>query len=175
MHDLSACARASRTAWALGLEARSRALLAEGQIADDLYREAIGRFEGSRVVLELARARLVYGEWLRRERRRSEARDQLRVAHELLAGMGARVFAERAWRELLATGERARRRVVETNHVLTWQEHQVASMARDGYSNQEIGTRLFISAKTVEYHLHKAFSKLAITSRYQLEHALPGS
>jgi DNA-binding CsgD family transcriptional regulator len=173
LHDLAARAQASQTAWALGLEARSRALLAEGRIADGLYREAIRRLEGTRVVLELARARLLYGEWLRRERRRLEAREQLRAAHEQLAGIGARVFAQRARRELLATGERARRRVVETNHLLTWQEHQVASMARDGYSNQEIGGRLFISPKTVEYHLHKAFSKLAITSRYQLEHVLP--
>jgi DNA-binding NarL/FixJ family response regulator len=147
-------------------------LLAERRIADDLYREAIERLEGSRVVLELARARLVYGEWLRRERRRLEAREQLRAAYELLAGMGARVFAQRARRELLATGERARQRVVETNHLLTRQEHQVASMARDGYSNQQIGSQLFISPKTVEYHLHKAFGKLAITSRYQLEHVL---
>jgi ATP/maltotriose-dependent transcriptional regulator MalT len=172
LHDLSARAQATQTAWALSLEARSRALLAEGRIADELYREAIRRLEGTRVVLELARARLLYGEWLRRERRRLEAREQLRAAHEQLAGMGARVFAQRARRELLATGERARRRVVETNHLLTWQEHQVASMARDGYSNLEIGGRLFISAKTVEYHLHKAFSKLAINSRYQLEHVL---
>jgi len=158
---------------ALGLEARSRALLAEGRIADDLYREAIGHLDGSRVLLEAARARLLYGEWLRRERRRLDAREQLRAAHELLAGMGARVFAQRARGELLATGERTRRRVVETNHLLTWQEHQVASMARDGYSNQDIGSRLFISPKTVEYHLHKAFNKFAITSRYQLEQVLP--
>jgi DNA-binding NarL/FixJ family response regulator len=97
------------------------------------------------------------------------------LTSQLLAGMGARVFAQRARGELLATGEHARRRVVETNHELTWQEHQVAFMARDGYSNQDIGSRLFISPKTVEYHLHKAFSKLAITSRYQLEHVLPSS
>jgi ATP/maltotriose-dependent transcriptional regulator MalT len=173
LRDLSARTQASCTQLALGLEARSRALVAEGQIADDLYREAIGRLQGSRLVLELARARLLYGEWLRRERRRIDAREQLRVAHETLVGMGARVFAHRARRELLATGERARQRVVETNHLLTWQEHQVASMARDGYSNQDIGSRLFISPKTVEYHLHKAFSKLAIASRHQLEHVLP--
>jgi len=173
LRDLSARTQASRTELALGLEARSRALLAEGRIADDLYREAIGHLDGSRVVLEAARARLLYGEWLRRERRRLDAREHLRAAHELLAGMGARVFAQRARGELLATGERTRRRVIETNHVLTWQEHQVASMARDGYSNQDIGSRLFISPKTVEYHLHKAFNKFAITSRYQLEQVLP--
>jgi DNA-binding NarL/FixJ family response regulator len=116
---------------------------------------------------------LVYGEWLRRERRRIEAREQLRTAHELLSGMGIKAFAQRAERELLATGERARKRSVETREDLTAQEAQIARLARDGLSNPEIGARLFISARTVEYHLHKVFSKLGISSRNQLDRALP--
>ena len=172
LRDLSERARASGTDWALGIEARSRALLSNGPGADDLYREAIERLSRSRVRLELARARLVYGEWLRRDRRRIEAREQLRSAHEMFAEMGARAFVQRTRRELLATGERARRRVVETNDSLTTQEQQVADLARDGRSNQEIGGQLFISPKTVEYHLHKAFAKLGIRSRHQLESVL---
>jgi ATP/maltotriose-dependent transcriptional regulator MalT len=172
LRDLSERARASGTDWALGIEARSRALLANGPGADDLYREAIERLSRSRVRLELARARLVYGEWLRRDRRRIEAREQLRSAHEMFAEMGARAFVQRTRRELLATGERARRRVVETNDLLTTQEQQVADLARDGRSNQEIGGQLFISPKTVEYHLHKAFAKLGIRSRHQLKSVL---
>jgi DNA-binding CsgD family transcriptional regulator len=172
MQDLSDRARASGTEWALGIEARSRALLAEGRIADDLYREAIERLSRCRVSVELARARLVYGEWLRRERRRIEAREQLKVAYEMFAGMGAQAFAQRTGRELLATGERARKRVVESTDQLTPQEAQIAHMARDGRSNQEIGGQLFISPKTVEYHLHKAFTKLGISSRHQIERVL---
>ena len=122
--------------------------------------------------MELARARLVYGEWLRRERRRIEAREQLKVAYEMFAGMGAQAFAQRTGRELLATGERARKRVVESTDQLTPQEAQIARMARDGRSNQEIGGQLFISPKTVEYHLHKAFTKLGISSRHQIERVL---
>ncbi len=172
LQDLSERARAGGTEWARGIEARSRALLAEGRTADDLYREAIERLGRCRVVLELARAHLVYGEWLRRERRRIEAREQLRIAHEMFAAMGAQSFAHRAQRELLATGERARRRSGETADLLTTQEQQVTHMARDGRSNQDIGGQLFISPKTVEYHLHKAFTKLGISSRHQLEHVL---
>jgi DNA-binding CsgD family transcriptional regulator len=172
LQQLSERARASGTDWALGMEARSRALAAEGRLADDLYREAIDRLGETRVALELARARLLYGEWLRRERRRIEAREQLRNAYEMFAGMGAHVFAQRTRRELLATGERARRRAVETTTELTPQELQVANMARDGGSNQEIGGQLFISPKTVEYHLHKAFTKLGISSRHQLDRVL---
>jgi DNA-binding CsgD family transcriptional regulator len=172
LQDLSDRARASGTEWALGLEARSRALLAEGRVADDQYREAIDRLGRCRVVMELARARLVYGEWLRRERRRLDAREQLKITYELFAGMGAQAFAQRAGRELLATGERARKRVVESIDQLTPQEAQIAGMARDGRSNQKIGGQLFISPKTVEYHLHKAFTKLGISSRHQLERVL---
>jgi DNA-binding CsgD family transcriptional regulator len=166
-------ARASGTEWALGVDARCRALVADGARADDLYREAIDRLGRCRVAVELARARLLYGEWLRRKRRRVEAREQLRMAHGMFADMGVRAFAERARRELLATGERARRRAVEAAVSLTPQEAQVARMARDGRSNQEIGSQLFISSKTVEYHLHKAFAKLGISSRYQIERVLP--
>jgi DNA-binding CsgD family transcriptional regulator len=172
LQDLSARALASGTDWGSGVAARSAALLAEGRMADSLYREAIDRLSRCRVRVELARARLVYGEWLRRERRRVEAREQLRIAHEMFTGMGARAFAERARRELLATGERARRRAVDTTDSLTTQEQQVAHLARDGRSNQEIGGQLFISPKTVEYHLHKAFTKLGIRSRHQLDGAL---
>ena len=172
LHDLSARALASGTNWALGLEARSRALLSEGQPADSLYREAIERLGRSSVRIELARAHLVYGEWLRRERRRIEAREQLRIAEEMFVGMSATAFARRTRNELLATGERARRRTIYTREPLTPQEQQVAHLARDGRSNQEIGGQLFISPKTVEYHLHKAFTKLGIKSRHQLERVL---
>jgi DNA-binding CsgD family transcriptional regulator len=165
-------ARASGTEWALGLEARSRALVSSGDAADAFYREAIERLGGTDVRLELARAHLLYGSWLRRERRRIEARDHLRTAHELFAAMGANGFAERAERELLATGERARKRTVDTRGQLTAQEGQIARLARDGLSNPEIAARLFISPRTVEYHLHKVFGKLAITSRTELRLAL---
>jgi DNA-binding CsgD family transcriptional regulator len=173
LEQLSERARATGTPWALGLEARSRALMAEGQIAEELHREAIDHLGRSRVAVELARSHLVYGEWLRRERRRLDAREQLRTAHDLFADMGAEAFAERTRRELLATGERARRRAVDTIDQLTPQEAQIACLARDGYSNQEIGGQLFISPKTVEYHLGKAFNKLGISSRRQLYRVLP--
>ena len=164
----------SGTEWALGLEARSRALLADGEAADALYREAIERLGRTRVRVELARAHLVYGEWLRRERRRLDARAHLRVAHDLFAEMGAEAFADRAARELLATGATARKRSVETRRQLTAQEANIARLARDGLSNPEIAARLFISPRTVEYHLHKVFAKLDISSRNQLEIVLPG-
>jgi DNA-binding CsgD family transcriptional regulator len=164
---------ASGTDWALGVEARSRALLAEGSEADGLFREAITRFGRSGVRTELGRAHLIYGEWLRRERRRIAAREQLRTAHELLESMGMAAFAERARRELRATGETARKRAEVTRTLdLTAQELQVAWLAREGLSNPEIGTRLFISAKTVQYHLRKVFVKLDINSRSQLEYVL---
>jgi ATP/maltotriose-dependent transcriptional regulator MalT len=172
LRDLSVRAHASGAEWALGIEARARALLAEGRTADELYREGIERLSGCRLELEVARARLVYGEWLRRERRRIEAREQLRPAYEMFAGMGAKSFAQRTRRELLATGERVRRRAVDTADSLTTQEQQVADLARHGRSNQEISGQLFISPKTVEYHLHKAFNKLGIRSRHQLDRAL---
>jgi DNA-binding NarL/FixJ family response regulator len=122
----------------------------------------------------LARAHLLYGEWLRRQRRRTEAREQLRIAHQLYSAMGMEGFAERARRELLATGETVRKRSVETHGELTAQEAQIARLARDGLSNPEIGARLFISTRTVQYHLGKVFTKLAISSRSQLDRALPG-
>jgi DNA-binding CsgD family transcriptional regulator len=170
---LAEMAHATGTEWALGTEARSRALLSDGEVADSLYREAIERLQRTRVRVELARAHLLYGEWLRRERGRVDAREQLRTAHEMFVGMGVEAFAERAERELLATGERARKRSVETREDLTAQEAQIARLARDGLSNPEIGARLFISPRTVEYHLHKVFTKLQIRSRIELQRALP--
>jgi DNA-binding CsgD family transcriptional regulator len=164
---------ASRTDWALGVEARSRALLAQGENAERLYRAAITHFGRSRVRTELARAHLIYGEWLRRERRGVDAREQLHTAHHMLEAMGMSAFAERARRELLAAGEKARKSTAITNTAeLTAQETQIARLARDGLSNPEIGARLFISAKTVQYHLRKVFAKLGITSRSQLEYVL---
>jgi DNA-binding CsgD family transcriptional regulator len=163
----------SGTDWALGIEARSRALISDGEEAERLYGEAIERLGRSRVGAEFARTHLVYGEWLRRERRRVEAREHLRTAHELFCAMGADGFAGRAERELLATGERARKRTVETRGNLTAQETQIARFARDGLSNPEIASRLFISPRTVEYHLRKVFAKLNIGSRHELDRALP--
>ena len=164
--------RAAGTDWALGILARSRALLSDGHSADRLYREAIERLGRSRVTVQLARAHLLYGEWLRRQNRRLEARDQLRIAFESFRGMGAAAFAGRAQRELLATGETVRKRSVDTRDALTTQEHQVARLAAEGHTNSEIGSQLFISARTAEYHLHKVYSKLGITSRRSLRRAL---
>src|SRR3954469_19619369 len=171
---LSALTRASGTDWALGLEARCRALVSEGDVADALYREAIERLGRTRIRVELARAYLQYGEWLRRERRRLEARNHLRIAQEMLAAMDVETFTERVSRELLATGARARRRTPETREDLTAQELQVARLAREGLSNPEIGARLFISPRTVEYHLSKVFTKLGISSRNQLDRVIAG-
>jgi DNA-binding CsgD family transcriptional regulator len=165
--------RATPSEWALGIQARVRALLSDGETADRLYRESIAHLSRTRVRVELARAHLLYGEWLRRRRRRLDARGQLRTAHNLLAAMGIEAFAERARRELLATGETARKRSVVTTGQLTDQEAVIARLARDGLSNPEIGTRLFISARTVQYHLGKVFAKLDISSRAQLDRALP--
>jgi DNA-binding CsgD family transcriptional regulator len=167
--------RPSGTDWALGVEARSRALLSDGDAAERLYQEAIKRLRRTRVRLQLARTHLLYGEWLRRERRRLDARDQLSTAFELFTSMGAEAFAARAEHELLATGERARKRTVETREELTVQEAQVARLARDGLSNSAIGERLFISQHTVAYHLRKVFTKLGITSRNQLDRVLAQS
>ncbi len=163
---------ASGTERALGIEARSRALLSDADAAESLYREAIDRLGRSRVRVDLARAHLLYGEWLRRERRRLDAREQLRTAFEMFTAMGVEAFAGRAERELLATGEHVHTRSVETREQLTAQETQVARLARDGLSNAEIGERLFISQHTVAYHLRKVFSKLDITSRNQLRRVL---
>jgi DNA-binding CsgD family transcriptional regulator len=166
---LSETTAASGTDWALGIEARSRALLTEGDAAEPLYRQAIERLERTRVRVELARAHLVYGEWLRRERRRLDAREQLRIAHELFTEFGMEAFAERARVELEATGEHARKRSVETLDDLTPQEAQISRLAAAGATNQEIAAKLFISPSTVDYHLRKAFRKLGIKSRHQLK------
>ena len=160
--------RADGTDWALGAWARSAALLRDGTAAEALYREAIERFAAGRVAVHLSRAQLLYGEWLRRENRRVDAREQLRAAHDTFSGMAAEAFAERARRELLATGETARRRTDDTRDVLTPQEAQIARLARDGFSNPEIGSQLFISPRTVQYHLRKVFRKLDISSRNHL-------
>jgi DNA-binding CsgD family transcriptional regulator len=167
---------ASGTDWGLGIAARSRALLSEGETAEREYRESIARLGRTRLRVDLARAHLLYGEWLRRERRRVDAREQLRTAHGMLEAMGVAGFAERAWHELRATGETAHKRTLAGGQEeLTPQEAQIARLARDGLSNPEIGTRLFISAHTVQYHLRKVFAKLGITSRSQLDRVLPGS
>jgi DNA-binding CsgD family transcriptional regulator len=160
--------RAAGTDWALGIQARSRALLSDGRDAEELYREAIERLGRSSIRVQLARTHLLYGEWLRRERRRVDARSELRTAYELFRGFGVDAFAERARRELEATGEHARKRTVETLGELTPQEMQIARLAKEGNTNKEIASRLFISASTVEYHLRKAFRKLGVTSRMQL-------
>jgi DNA-binding CsgD family transcriptional regulator len=166
---LAVATGASGTNWALGIEARSRALLTKGEAAERLYREAIERLERTSIRTELARAHLLHGEWLRREHRRGDARAQLRMAHDMFAAMGMEAFAERARRELQATGETARKPSVSaSDDQLTAQEAQIARMARDGLSNPEIGARLFLSARTVQYHLKKVFIKLGIESRTQL-------
>jgi DNA-binding CsgD family transcriptional regulator len=165
---LSERTRASGTEWALGVEAASRALLSDGDAADALHREALERLARSSGVVHLARAQLRYGEWLRRENRRTEAREQLRAAHETFSRIGAAAFAERARHELLATGETVRSRTDEARAVLTPQESHIARLARDGLSNPEIGAQLFLSPRTVQYHLRKVFQKLEISSRNEL-------
>ncbi|MBV9424349.1 MAG: AAA family ATPase [Solirubrobacterales bacterium] len=160
------------TDFPLGIEARSRALLSDGETAERLYREAIERLGRTPLRPELARAHLLYGEWLRREGRRVDARAQLRTAHEQFTSIGMEAFAERAGRELLATGEKVRKRTVEARDDLTAQERQIAELARDGLANPEIGARLFLSPRTVEWHLHKVFGKLGIRSRHELGSAL---
>jgi DNA-binding CsgD family transcriptional regulator len=171
---LSARTRASATDWALGIEAGSRALLTDGRDAESHYREAVERLARSRGAVHLARARLLYGEWLRRQNRRVDAREQLRAAHDQFSRIGAEAFAERARGELLATGETAPRRTAETRDVLTPQEAQIARMASDRQTNPEIAAKLFISPRTVEYHLHKVFTKLDVTSRKELRGVLAG-
>lgn len=171
MRTLSRIAMAAGTDWALGVQARSQALLGD---REDLYQAAIDHLGRSRARVDLARAHLVYGEWLRRQNRRVDARDQLHRAAEMLGPMGAAGFAERARRELLATGETARRRVAGTERDLTAQEMQIAVHARDGRTNREIGAELFLSDRTVEWHLRNVCVKLGISSRRQLRDALPG-
>jgi ATP/maltotriose-dependent transcriptional regulator MalT len=170
---LAGKARASGTDWALGIEARSRALLSEHDAAEGLFREAIEHLSRTRVRAELARAYLLYGEWLRRANRRVDARGALNVAYEMFNAMGVEGFAERTRRELSATGTTVHKRNVQTRDDLTAQEAQIARLARDGLSNPEIGAHLFISARTVEWHLRKVFTKLGITSRRQLRSAFP--
>jgi DNA-binding CsgD family transcriptional regulator len=160
------------TEWALGIQARCRALVADDEAAEELYLEAISRLGRTQVVPHLARAHLLYGEWLRREKRRIDSRNQLRTATEMFTAMGAEGFARRAERELAATGERIRRRDVRPVVDLTAQESQIARLAVDGHSNPEIAAELFLSPRTVEYHLHKIFGKLDITARGQLARAL---
>ena len=175
-HERIAAATAvASTDWALGVRARSDALLSEGDAAERLYREAIERLGRTRLRPELARSYLLYGEWLRRANRRVDARVQLRAAYDQLTSIGMEAFAERARRELMATGEKVRKRSVETRDELTAQELQIARLARDGLSNPEIGARLFLSPRTVEWHLRKVFAKLEIHSRRELSSALPSS
>jgi ATP/maltotriose-dependent transcriptional regulator MalT len=156
------------TDWALGTEARSRALLSDGEDADLLYREAIERFGRTTLRPELARAHLLYGEWLRREGRRTDAREQLRTAHQMFAAIGMEAFAQRTRRELVATGETVRTGSAETRDKLTPQEDQIARLVRDGLSNPDIAAQLFLSSRTVEWHLRKVYTKLGISSRREL-------
>lgn len=170
---LSAATRATETDWGRGIAARSHALISRGATAEDRYREAIDHLARTRIRPQLARAHLLYGEWLRRANRRVDARDQLRSAHEMLDGMGADAFAERARRELQATGETVRKRVVETLTDLTAQEANIARLAVEGRTNAEIGSQLFLSPRTVEWHLRKVFAKVGVASRRELRDALP--
>ncbi|MGH3426469.1 MAG: helix-turn-helix transcriptional regulator, partial [Mycobacteriales bacterium] len=165
---LSERTRVLASGWAGGIDARVCALASEGDAAESLYRESITHFSGTRLRLELARSQLLYGEWLRRERRRLDARTELRKALEAFTGMGAEAYARRADRELLATGEHARKRTVDTRDELTPQETQVANLAADGRTNREIAAQMFLSPSTVEYHLRKAFRKLGVRSRTEL-------
>ncbi|WP_207945488.1 LuxR family transcriptional regulator [Actinomadura sp. 7K534] len=169
LERLSRAARAGGTDWGLGLEARCRALLGEGGEADRLYREAIDRLGRTRMRVDLARAHLLYGEWLRRERRRTQAREHLRTALGLFTEFGMTAFADRTARELQATGETARKRSAETAEELTPQEARVAALARTGLTNKEIAARLYVSPRTVEYHLGRVFAKLGVTSRHALD------
>jgi DNA-binding CsgD family transcriptional regulator len=173
LQELEGRARAAGTNWGLGMLNRSKALLSDGKAADALYRESIERLERSRMVVHSARAHLVYGEWLRREKRRVDAREQLRTAFALFSAIGADAFAERARRELLATGETVRKRNADSRNTLTAQEAQVARLAAEGRTNPEIAASLFISPRTAEYHLHKVFGKLGVSSRRELRNALP--
>jgi DNA-binding CsgD family transcriptional regulator len=175
LERLTAAASVADTDWRMGVVARSRALLTEGEVAEDAYREAIERLTRTRLRPELARAHLLYGEWLRRENRRVDARSQLRLALELFTAIGMEAFADRARSELQATGEHVRAHTVETRDDLTAQERQIAELARDGLTNPEIGARLFLSPRTVEWHLRHVYTKLGIRSRRALADALPNT
>jgi ATP/maltotriose-dependent transcriptional regulator MalT len=170
---LTATTEPCDTDFARGIEARCRALLSDGATAEELYREAVERLGRTRLLPDVARAHLLYGEWLRREGRRVDAREQLRRAHDMLTAIGMAAFAERARRELIAAGDKVRKRDDTSRSQLTPQEEQIARLARDGSSNPEIGAQLFISARTVEWHLSHVFTKLDISSRRQLRAALP--
>jgi DNA-binding CsgD family transcriptional regulator len=170
--QLAEITRAAGTDWALGTHARAAAMLAEGEAAERLYRAAIERLSHIKTCATLARAHLLYGEWLRREHRRVDAREQLRAAYTMLSDMGMEAFAERAHRELRATGETVRKRTVATLDELTPQEAQVARLAGGGQTNPEIAAQLFLSPRTVEWHLSKVFGKLGVGSRKQLRAAL---
>jgi DNA-binding CsgD family transcriptional regulator len=175
LRRLHAATQGCDTDWAVGIEARSRALLLTGAGAEAAYQEALTRLARTRLRIEHARAQLLYGEWLRRDARRGDAREHLRAAHDTFAELGVEAFAERARRELVATGQKVRKRQVDTLNQLTPQEEHIARLARDGKSNPEIAAQLFISARTVEWHLRKVFGKLDISSRRQLREALPGA
>ena len=175
LQRLSETTRASGTDWALGTEARSRALLSEGQTAENCYREAVERLGRTRMRPAVARARLLYGEWLRRENRRRDARAELRTAHGLFTTMGIEAFAERARRELLATGDTVRKRTVQTASELTAQEAHIARLAVGGRTNVEIGAQLFLSTRTVEWHLGKVYTKLGVGSRRSCRGPWPAS
>ncbi len=174
LERLSEQTNVAGTELALGIQARSRALLSDGEPAERLYREAIQRLGGTRMRSVLVRAHLLYGEWLRRENRRGDAREQLRTAYDGLTAMGMEAFAERARRELLATGETVHTRTVQARYELTAQEVQIARLAGDGLTNPEIAAQLFLSARTVEWHLRKVFGKIGISSRRELGPALAG-
>jgi ATP/maltotriose-dependent transcriptional regulator MalT len=165
---LTETTRPAGTDWGLGVEARSRALVTKGPVAEGLYREAVERLRRTKLRADLARSHLLYGEWLRREHRRVDARAQLRAAHDQFTSMRMDAFAERARTELFATGGKVRKRIVETRDELTSQERHIARLARDGLSNPEIGARLFLSPRTVEWHLRKVFVKVGVSTRRQL-------
>jgi DNA-binding CsgD family transcriptional regulator len=171
--QLSAMVRASGTDWARGVEAARAALLGADDAAEALYREAVERLGRTRMRVEHARARLLYGEWLRRQGRRVDARAQLRTACDAFTAMGVQAFADRAWHELLATGETVRKRTVETYGELTAQETHIARLAADGLTNPEIAVELYLSPRTVEWHLRKVFTKVGVTTRRQLRRSLP--
>jgi DNA-binding CsgD family transcriptional regulator len=173
LNRLSAMTTIEDSDWAKGLEARSRALVSEGQEAERCYAEAVERLGRTRLRSERARAHLLYGEWLRRENRRLDARHQLHAAYHLFTAIGADAFAERARRELFATGEKVRKREVDTYSQLTPQEEHIVRLARDGRTNPEIAAELFISTRTVEWHLRKVFAKLGITTRRDLHNTSP--